>query len=426
MSSYRAPRGMQDWTPDQQPAYRWIDSTLRQIAARYGFLPIDVPLVEHTETFTRSIGGGTDIVEKEMYSFETKGGESLTIRPEFTAGIARAYVENGMANLPQPVKLYTIGPLLRYERPGMGRYRQHTQCSLEIFGDSDPVLDAEVMAVIADFYTALGIGGLSFEINSIGCPRCRPPYVRDVLVPWLAARRERLGETDQMRLQKNPLRVLDTKDAAVQAMLADVPLLSEALCDECRAHFVALQQALDLLGLDTVVNPMLVRGFDYYTKTVFEIKSSALEGANNTLNGGGRYDGLVELMGGPQTPGVGTGIGFERVALAMAQLGITPPPLPTTQIYAVWFDAATKQEALRTIHELRQAGLCAEMAYAWGKRSFKSQMRAADKSPARFTLILGEQELSEGRVVVKEMATGEQHSVPRSELVVWLTAALGT
>ncbi len=425
MASYQAPKGTQDWTPDKQPYYRWIDSTIRAIASRYGFVPIDTPVIEHTEVFARGVGAGTDIVEKEMYSFETRGGEHVTIRPEFTAGVARAYVENGLHNLPQPVKLYTIGPVLRYERPGMGRYRQHTQCSIEVFGEQDPALDAEVMALLTDFYNALGITGLSFEINSLGCPECRPPYIKDVLVPWLRERSDQFGETDRMRLEKNPLRVLDTKDQKVQAVLKDVPLLQDYLCEACRTHFAQLRKYIDMLGLAYTINPLLVRGLDYYSKTVFEVKTNVLETSNNVLNGGGRYDGLVELLGGQATPGIGTGIGFERVALAIEQLGITPPPLPTTQVFAVWFDEATKDAAFQALDRLRQAGIRAELAYAQGKRSFKSQMRAADKSTARYVLIFGDKELAEGRVEVKNLQEGTQTSVLLDNLVEWLGAHLG-
>ncbi|MBA3530549.1 MAG: histidine--tRNA ligase [Ardenticatenales bacterium] len=427
MTRYQAPKGTQDWTPDKQPYYRWIDATVREVAARYGFLPIDPPMFEHTEVFARGVGTGTDIVEKEMYSFETQGGEPLTLRPEFTAGIVRAYVENGLHNQPPPVKLYAIGPLFRYERPGMGRYRQHTQISLEVIGESDPAVDLEIMSLASDIFETLGVGKLRFEINSIGCPACRPPYIRDTLVPWLEARREHLGETDQMRLAKNPLRVLDTKDPKVRALMEaeQVPLLADSLCQECRTHFDTLRSYMDMLGRRYTVNPLLVRGFDYYTKTVFEVQSEALDTANNALCGGGRYDGLVELLGGAATPGMGMGLGFERAALVLEELDIAPPPLRTTQVYAVWFDEATKRAAIQTLDTLRQAAIPAEMAYAQGKRSFKSQMRAADKSPARFTLIFGENELAQGEVMVKEMATGNQTSVRLDNLVLWLQGHLG-
>lgn len=424
MTTYLAPRGTQDWTPDQQPYYRWIDATVREYAARYGFQPIDTPVFEHTEVFARGVGSGTDIVEKEMYSFETKGGEQLTLRPEFTAGVARAYVENGMHNLPQPVKLYAIGPLFRYERPGMGRYRQHTQISVEAIGETDPAIDLEIMSLAADIFEHLGVGQIRFEVNSIGCPQCRPQYVQEILVPWLQARYEYLGETDRMRLEKNPLRVLDTKDQRVRELLADVPLLADYLCEECRTHFAQLRAYLDMLGRRYTLNPLLVRGFDYYTKTVFEVQSDALDTANNALCGGGRYDGLVELLGGQPTPGMGLGLGFERAALVLKELGIAPPPLRTTRVFAVWFDEETKRAAIRALDGLRRAGIPAEMAYAEGKRSFKSQMRAADKSPARFTLIFGESELAQGAVMVKEMATGEQMAVGLKGLANWLEERL--
>ncbi|MGH2541246.1 MAG: histidine--tRNA ligase, partial [Ardenticatenaceae bacterium] len=391
-----------------------------EMTARYGFLPITTPLVELTEVFARGVGTGTDIVEKEMYSFVTPGGEELTIRPEWTAGVVRAYIEHGMHNLPPPVKLYAVGPVLRYERPGMGRYRQHSQVSVEAIGESDPAIDVEIMSLSADIFAALGIGALSFEINSIGCPACRPRYLREVLVPWLEARRELLGETDRMRLAKNPLRVLDTKDSRVRELLIEAPLLSDYLCEECRDHFAMLRSYLDLLGREYQVNPLLVRGLDYYTKTVFEVKSGALETANNTLCAGGRYDGLVGLLGGQPTPAMGVGLGYDRTALVLQELKIAPPPLRQTQVYAVWFDEETKRAALRTLDVLRRAGIPSEMAYAWGKRSFKSQMRAADKSPARYTVIFGGEELAQGAVAVKDMESGEQRTLPLDQLVAWL------
>ena len=424
MATYRAPKGMQDWTPDKQPYYRWIDRTLREVASRYGFMPIDVPIVEHTEVFARGVGSGTDIVEKEMYSFETRGGENLTIRPEFTAGIARAYVQNGLHNWPQPVKVFAIGPLLRYERPGMGRYRQHTQCSVEVLGEVDPATDAEIMSIVSDFYETLGIPNLKFDINSIGCPKCRPHYVKNVLVPWLKERHDILGETDKMRLEKNPLRVLDTKDANVRQLLVDVPLISDYLCDECRDHFTKLRHYLHMLGREYTVNPLLVRGFDYYTKTVFEVQSGALDTSNNALCGGGRYDGLIQLLGGRPTPGMGTGIGFERAALVLQELGIKPPSLPSTQVFAVWFDQETKDAAFNILNQLRKVDIPAEMAYAAGKRSFKSQMRAADKSSATHTLIFGGNELAQRKVGVKNMVSGEQTTVALDNLIPWLKEEL--
>lgn len=250
-----------------------------------------------------------------------------------------------------------------------------------------------------------------------------PHYVNSVLVPWLEAQREHLGETDQMRLEKNPLRVLDTKDAKVRALLVDVPLLADYLCDDCRDHFDALRGYLDRLGRPYVVDPLLVRGFDYYTKTVFEVQSDALDTANNTLCGGGRYDGLIELLGGQPTPAIGFGLGFERARLVLEELEIVPPPLPETQLFALWFDDATKKRAFDTVAALRQAGFRAELAYA-RKRSFKSQMRAADKSPAQFVLIFGERELAERAINVKEMSSGAQQRVPLDELTEWLRARL--
>nr|WP_290667835.1 histidine--tRNA ligase [Ardenticatena sp.] len=422
MAKFQAPRGTLDILPEQQPYWQWILSEARAIAGQYGFRPIEVPVFEETEVFARGVGTGTDIVEKEMYTFEDRGGRSLTLRPEFTAGIVRAYIEHGMHVLPQPVRLYSIGPVFRYEAPQAGRYRQHTQFSCECIGEADPLADFEIMSMAWDLFDRLGFAGLRFEINSIGCPACRPRYLRDVLIPYLESHRERLPKIDQERLQKNPLRVLDSKEPETQPIIAEAPVITDALCDECRAHFDDLRHYLDLMGRDYVVNPHLVRGLDYYTKTVFEVKAEGALGAQNTICAGGRYDGLVELLGGAPTPGVGFAAGIERIMLLLQEQGIQPPPLEEPVVFFVHRGQAAKDRAVQLAHTLRAAGIGAEIAF--GSRSFKSQLRQAGRSSARFAAILAEGELERGEVTLKDLESGEQTSVPQEGLVAFLQACL--
>ncbi len=416
MARYQAPRGTQDVLPEDQAYWQWVLGLAREIAGRYGFQPIDVPVFEDTEVFARGVGTGTDIVEKEMYTFKDRGGRSLTLRPEFTAGIVRAYIEHGMHVRPQPVKLYAIGPVFRYEAPQAGRYRQHTQFSCECIGEADALADFEIMSIAWDLYAALGFQEVQFQLNSIGCQHCRPPYIRDVLVPYLQSRINELSKIDVERLQKNPLRVLDTKEPESQPVVAEAPPITEHLCAECRDHFAQLRFYLDMLERPYELNPRLVRGLDYYTKTVFEVTAAGL-GAQNAVGGGGRYDGLVEVLGGPPTPGVGFAAGIERIVLVLKAQGTTPPPLPAPRVYFVHHGSPAKDAAVALADQLRHSGIGALVAF--GNRSMKSQMRQASKSSARYVVIIGEEELSRGEVQVKDLQTGQQVAVRQAELVQW-------
>ena len=330
---FQAPRGTNDILPEDWPYWRHVMATAERMASLYGFERIDVPIFEATDLFERGMGEGAGVmVDKEMYTFTDKGGVSLTLRPEFTAGLMRAYLEHGMKVRPTPVKLYTIGPIFRQERPQAGRFRQHTQWNVEVVGEIDPAVDFEVMSIAWSLFSELGFRGLAFQVNSIGCPRegCRPAHLK-ALVEYFSAYRDRLNEVDRRRLEVNPLRLLDSKEEASQALLDGAPRSTDYLCDECREHFQTLLGYLASAGLAYSVNPRLVRGFDYYTKTVFEVWAEGI-GAQAAVCGGGRYDGLVEVLGGPPTPGIGFGSGIERLILTLKAQGVLPPLLPGPEV----------------------------------------------------------------------------------------------
>ena len=413
---YTAPRGTQDILPQVQPYWRYVQERIHYVTQLYGYQPIDIPIFEETGLFVRSVGEGTDIVDKEMYTFEDKGGDSLTLRPEFTAGVVRAYLEHGMHVLPQPVKLYSIGPAFRYDRPQAGRYRQFHQWNVEAIGEQDPALDMEVMSLAWHLYTDLGVEGLSFQINSTGCPRCRPAYVRE-LVSYYEGHRDEICDDCKRRLERNPLRVLDCKAEQCQPIIAAAPPITEYLCDDCATHFQALLGYLDDLGRPYTLNHRLVRGLDYYTKTVFEVWVAGI-GAQNAVCGGGRYDGLAEALGGPPTPGIGFAAGIERIILTMQEQGVTVPPLPRPSVFIASLGEEARRQGLRLATILREAGIGVQTLF--GQRSLKAQLRAAGKQKAAYVLILGEQEVQERQVTVRDMARGQQEMVPWDELVSWL------
>ncbi len=417
---YTAPRGTQDVLPPDQPYWRYVIERAHRIAQLYGFRQITTPIFESTGLFVRGVGEGTDIVDKEMYSFRDKGGEELTLRPEFTAGIVRAYIQHGMHVLPKPVKLYSIGPIFRYERPQAGRYRQHTQFNVEAFGEEDPSLDAEIMELARHLYADLGFRGLSFQVNSTGCPRCRPRYV-ELLVAHYRGHRDEICDDCKRRLERNPLRVLDCKSERCQPVIATAPRIADHLCDECAAHFEQLQGYLRALGRSFAVNHRLVRGLDYYTRTVFEVWAEGI-GAQAAVCGGGRYDGLVALLGGPPTPGIGFGSGIERIILAMKAQGIGVPPLPGPQVLVAPLGSEARVAGVRLLADLRAAGVRAVISF--GDRSLKSQMREAGKLGVRYALILGEDELRRACVAVRDMAGREQRTLPVGEVIGWLKESL--
>jgi histidyl-tRNA synthetase len=413
-------KGMQDVLPADRRYWDLIIAMAVELAQRYGFQRVDVPIIEYTELFSRGVGTASDFfVQKEMYTFKEPDGTSLTLRPEFTAGFVRAYLENGMGSWPQPVKLYTIGPSFRRERPQAGRYRQHSQFNAEILGEIDPAADVEVMLLAMNLYRALGYKGLTFQLNSTGCPVCKPAYVA-ALKEYLAGHLDKLAAVDKERLEKNALRVLDSKEPGMDVLLANAPHIVDYLCDDCAGHFTELRRLLDALDQSYTINFRLVRGIDYYTKTVFEVWAEGI-GAQAALCGGGRYDGLAEAIGGPPTPGVGFGSGIERIVLALREQGIEPPAPPAPPVFVAHFGGATKEAAVQLAFRLRQAGLGARLAFARHGRSLKSQMREANKHHARYVVILGEAELAQGMAAVRPLAGGEQTLVPLNELVGWLS-----
>lgn len=414
---------MQDVLPADRRYWDVVIAQAVDLAQRYGFQRLDVPIIEYTELFSRGVGTASDFfVQKEMYTIEEEDGGSVTLRPEFTAGVVRAYLEHGLSSWPQPVKLYTIGPIFRRERPQAGRFRQHSQFNCEILGEIDPAADLEVMMLAMNLYRELGYKGLTFQLNSTGCPVCKPDYI-DRLRAFLSGYLDQLGEVDQERLRRNPLRVLDSKEPGMEQLLADAPHIIDHLCDDCDDHFAELRHLLDALDQSYQINFRLVRGIDYYTKTVFEVWAEGI-GAQAAVCGGGRYDGLAEAIGGPSTPGVGFGSGLERIVLGMKEAGITVPDPPIPQLLLAHFGGETKTTAVQLAFLLRQAGFGARLAFARRRRSMKSQMREANKQGARFVLILGEEELTQQSVTIRPLDGGDQTTVSQERLVAWLQERL--
>jgi histidyl-tRNA synthetase len=418
MPRYQRPPGTLDILPEEQHYWYHVRARARHLAELAGFERIDVPIFESAKLFSRGVGEGTDIVDKEMYSFIDKGGRDMTLRPEFTAGLVRAYIENGMRVRSQPVKLYTFGPIFRYERPQAGRYRQHTQFNAEIMGEQEPLADLEVMLLAWDVYADLGFRDLAFQLNSTGCPECKPGYIK-VLRNYYADHHDDICADCHRRLARSPLRVLDCKSDRCQPIIADAPHISDHLCEECESHFVTLQEYLTLQNREYTINHHLVRGLDYYTKTVFEVWAAGI-GAQAAVCGGGRYDGLAELLGGPATPGVGFGSGLERIILVMKQLDVQVPNIPTPSVYLVHLGTQAKREALRLAYDLRREGIGAWIAF--GERGLRSQLREANKRSARYAVILGEDELASGTATVRDMQSGEQSSLELTSLMDWLGA----
>lgn len=418
MVRYTAPRGTQDILPEDQPYWRYVEERLHAIAQLYGYECITPPMFEDTAIFERGVGEGTDIVEKEMYTFLDRGGQSVTLRPEFTASLVRAYIEHGMHVRPQPVKLYSIGPAFRYERPQAGRYRQHHQFDVEAIGEQDPAVDLEVMSLAWQLYDELGFRDLAFQVNSTGCPRCRPGYVQ-ALKEYYADKLSAVCEDCRRRYERNTLRLLDCKVESCQAFIDGAPHFLDYLCDECAEHFAKLRGYLDTLGRGYTLNHRLVRGLDYYTKTVFEVWATGI-GAQASVCGGGRYDGLAEALGGPPTPGVGFASGIERIILTMKAQGVEVPPALKSLALIATLGEEAKLAGVKLLTELRAAGV--PVLLAFGDRSLRSQMREAGKLGVAYTLILGADEVRDQQVIVRDMAAASQESVAWDEVVAWLKA----
>lgn len=420
MARFKAVRGTRDVLPEEWPYWHYIEATIRRLTALYGYRRIATPILEETGLYVRGVGQGTDIVDKEMYTFEDRGGRSLTLRPEFTAGIMRAYLENGLHVRPKPVKLYSIGPIFRYERPEAGRYRQHTQFNVEAIGEQDPALDFEVISLALHLLRELGIEKTRLQLNSTGCPVCRPGYVRE-LVAYYSDKREQICTDCRRRLERNPLRLLDCKVNQCQPIIAGAPKIREYLCDECSRHFDALLGYLDEADVPYDLNPRLVRGLDYYTKTVFEVWVQGI-GSQNALCGGGRYDGLIEELGGPPTPGIGFGCGIERLVLTLQEQGIEVPQDPSPQVFVAHLGPEAKSVAVKLVQELRQEGIPAVVSF--GERSLKAQLRDANRIGARAAVVIGEEELRNGRYQLKWLDTGQQEELPRERAAIELRARL--
>ncbi|MEW6459346.1 MAG: histidine--tRNA ligase [Bacillota bacterium] len=406
------PRGTSDLLPGDTARWQRVEAVIRDLCRVYGYGEIRTPLFESTELFQRGVGDITDIVEKEMYTFTDKGGRSLTLRPEGTAPVTRAYLENGLHAVPQPVKLFYVGPMFRHDRPQAGRYRQFHQFGVEIFGAADPAADAEVIALAMHFFDRLGLAGLELHLNSVGCPGCRA-VLRKKLADYFEPRAGELCANCRSRLGRNPLRLLDCKEERCREAGRGAPVPVDYLCPECSGHFGRVQRYLDLLGISFKLNPCLVRGLDYYTRTAFEILVPG-GGAQDAVGGGGRYDGLVSAIGGPAVPGVGFALGLERTLLLWSrQAG--EEVLPQGPVVFIATAGETEETATVLLSGLRAAGVPADREYTG--RSLKAQMKFAAKLGARWVIIVGKDELEAGEVVLRDMGAGLQTRVSLGEVV---------
>lgn len=413
--AYQKPTGTQDLLPGTVEKWQFVEEKARDLCRRFNYREIRTPMFEQTELFERGVGETTDIVEKEMYTFKDKGDRSMTLRPEGTAGVVRSYVENKLYGEPDVSKLYYIGPMFRYERPQAGRYRQFHQFGIEAFGAVDPAIDAEVAALGYQFCKELGLQGVKLEINSVGNPASRAAY-REKLLAFLTPMKESLCKDCQSRMERNPMRVLDCK--VDQDKFSDAPSILDSLDEECTTHFERVKEYLTSMEVDYVVNHRLVRGLDYYTHTAFEYKAQGI-GAIDTIGGGGRYNGLVSEIGGPDQPGIGFGLGMERILLILDKQEIELHAVNPLDVYLIALGDAAEREITKQLHLLRKHGFSAERDYLG--RKMKAQMKSADRLNARYTAILGDDELSRGEIALKSMATGEQQTVKLNELVLKLS-----
>lgn len=408
-----APRGTKDIMPADVAAWRYLEDTMRKVCAQYGYKEIRTPVFEHTELFLRGIGETTDVVEKEMYTFTDRGERSLTLRPENTASAVRAYIEHKLYAEPAPTKLFYIGPMFRYDRPQAGRYRQFHQFGIEALGIQGPNIDAEIILLAVQILQSLGLKDLKLKINSVGCPNCRPGH-REKLQEFFKSNFDQLCKDCQSRYDRNPLRLLDCKNPKCQELGVGAPSLEECLCDECKDHFDGLKELLTAAGVDFEVDHNLVRGLDYYTKTAFEIQYKPL-GAQSAVCGGGRYDGLIEEVGGPATPGIGFAMGMERVLLALESQNLLPAADDAMDVFIVCPKKENFTLAFKTAIELRRAGL--KVDYDFQGRSMKAQMKAANRVQAKYVLIFGEDEVARGQVVLRNMANSEQNEIAISDIL---------
>lgn len=408
------PRGTHDILPDESALWYYIETNLRQMAELYGYSEVRLPIFEHTELFERGVGDSTDIVQKEMYTFEDRGKRSLTLRPEGTASCARAFIEHKVYNQAQPTKWYYIGPMFRYDRPQAGRYRQFHQFGVEAFGSQDPNVDAEVIAILVRIVEKLGIKNAELHLNTVGCPDCRPLY-RERLLQYLTPFAGELCNDCQQRLNKNPLRVLDCKTTHCREVVKDHPTLHSYLCERCGQHFEQVKSMLSSYKVDFVLDSQLVRGLDYYTRTAFELLIPDL-GAQAAVGGGGRYDGLIEECGGPPTPGIGFAMGLERLLLAARKQASQAWKIPPVmEVFVAVADKEYDRDACLLLDRIRQAGIKADKDYL--DRSLKAQMKYAGKNEARLVVVIGEDEIKNDCYILRDMKAKEQQDVPSSQII---------
>ena len=411
---YRRPKGTRDIMLEEMERWRWCEERWREVLERFGFGEIRTPLIEPTELFTRSVGSGTDIVDKEMYAFETKGGEHLSLRPEATASVVRAYLENGLTRQPGTLKFYYMGPMFRYDRPQAGRYRQFHQVGVEAVGSASPVLDAEIIRAALALFEAVDAEDLDLQINTIGCRECRPAYV-DGLREWARQNREDFCETCQARMETNPLRLFDCKVETCGLILKRYPPINEAVCESCRTHHEVVCETLDALGIAYRQDHTLVRGLDYYTRTTFEI-STRVDKRQSALCGGGRYDDLVEQCGGPSTPAVGFSLGVERAVQHLYPEDVDPQRSRQTPVDVYVAVMGERAAVYALSHADRLRGICRVEVDTSG-RGIKAQMKGANVRRARIVIIAGEQEIAAGTFQMKTMDTGHQEEVAAGELL---------
>ena len=400
-------KGTEDVLPKDSYRWQFVEDVMRKESAAYGFKEIRTPVFEHTELFARGVGQTTDVVQKEMYTFDTKGGESVTLRPEGTAGAARAVLEHGLVNDSLPIKASYFVSCYRYEKPQAGRLREFHQFGLECYGTQSPVADAELICAAQSIFDRLGIKQLRLEINSIGCPTCRAEYHK-ALKEYFYGYKDELCETCNSRLEKNPMRILDCKSPVCSKIAQGAPKITDYLCDECKEHFASVQKYLDAAGVEYTVNPTIVRGLDYYTKTVFEFVTDFI-GAQGTVCGGGRYDGLIEELGGKHLPSLGFAMGIERLLMLMDKQGIEIPKPSTCDLYVAVMGESASLKSFEIIKAVRSCGLIAETDVVG--RGLRAQMKYADKIGAKFSMVLGDNEIEQDKAVIKNMSSGEQTEI---------------
>lgn len=409
----KAPKGTRDVLITDVYRWQYIENEIRNLCRVFGYQEERTPIFEHTELFLRGVGDTTDVVQKEMYTFEDKGGRSITLRPEGTAGAVRSFIESGLASGPQPTKMYYLSaPVFRYENPQAGRLREHHQFGIEVFGAKDASIDAEVILVALTLFSKLGIEDLQLNINSIGCDQCRPVY-HQKLKEYLKANYDGLCSTCKERFERNPLRILDCKEEGCRQIAKGAPAIIDHLCGECQQHFESLQGYLKAMNIPFAINPFIVRGLDYYTKTVFEIISTNI-GSQGTVCGGGRYDKLVKTLGGPDMPGIGFGMGIERLLMIMENAGLEVPKPSVTDVYVCPMGDQARQKAFQLVMELRGQGIKADMDHC--QKSLKAQMKYANKLGVRYTAVLGEEEIAAGQITLRDMENSTEKKVPIGEI----------